>query len=350
MNKRVLLAAGAVVVLGGGSLAFVLWRAASERAAQVEQLVAAVASELAVDQPDLDDLRTLLRQVRTAAETDPRAEFALAEAELLVALGRAKEAWSRIEILATAPGAVDQTITVGARVAAAAHAATGVDSIGRQALALADDSARRGGDRDAAFLAWQMALRIGDADAFVARTNAAFGTDAEGVGARTIRATARVLGELLATRLGFDLGGMGGVAAAGPLKEVLAKAPKTERRSLEELLADWKLAPPELEIAVAATVFDELGAVGVNASDLSEVERLLRVVVSRAESALAALPSSSDARSVTVIAYAGLRQTVGLGADDVTRLRGHLRWLFENASPAHAARPVWVALQEALGS
>lgn len=351
-NRRVLAAAITVAVLGGGSVAFVMWRSTAEREERVQTLVDAVASELALEKPEPADLRDLLRDVRARNETDPHTALRLAEAELLVALGRQGEAWNVLAPLVLAPGVSSEITRVGARVASAYHAISGDPAIGRHALAFASDHAVGHGDgseADAAYfraLAWQSAFRLGDATAWAEATSAALVESASGADVRAIRLLARPLAGLLAARLGVDLSSASD-AQASALGSIVRDAPASARRAVEDAMDAWPASRAELDLALAAMTIEELGAVGGANAD-AEVERQLRGALERCELALAAQPSSCDARHVAVIAYAGLRQAYGLRDDDLTRLRGHLRWLMGNAPQSHAARPVWQQLEAAL--
>ncbi|MCC6783472.1 MAG: hypothetical protein IT457_11585 [Planctomycetes bacterium] len=346
-SKRVLAAIAVVVVLGGGSAAFVVWRAAQEREQRADGLLASVASELALERPEVEDLRRLLREVRELDEADPRPGLKLAGAELLVALGRQGEGWESIADLVTVPGALDAHVRVGARVAAACHAVSGEVAVGRQALALA--ASVEGSDDELApyrALAWQLAFRLGEIDEWLARTREALDGSVNHAAARGIRALAKPLGVLFAARVGLDVAApLGEVQVA--LAKLLGEVPASTRATLETAADAWPGSRAEFELAFAAALLDEVGALDPSAPS-GDTERALRAALERAELALASQPSSCDARHVAVIAYAGLRQAFGLRDDDVTRARGHLRWLLQNAPDSHLARPIWQQLQAVL--
>ncbi|MFO1051861.1 MAG: hypothetical protein U1F36_06570 [Planctomycetota bacterium] len=349
MKKRVLAAVAVVVVLGGGSVAFVIWRSAHEKSEQVRALLGEVRDELASPTSTTEDRRGLLKRLVALQEENKDVALVMAEGEVLVSLGRAQEGWKTVEPSVTAAGASAEAVAIGARVAAATYAATGDATLGRQALALATESERGAGGAAAGFLAWQLAFRVGDVDAWSRRSLDVVQAGAGEGDARVIVECGRVLAELLASRTGFDtsLPDHGGLR--GPLAEVIDKAPKATAHQLEQLALSRGGTCPELEIAIAMATLDGLGQVGAAVSDANETERSLRSALDRVESAVRAVPSSLEARHIAVIALAGLRQVSGLSAEDTTRLRAYLRWLLENGPTAHGARPVWEAIQRSLG-
>ncbi|MBI5853143.1 MAG: hypothetical protein HZB39_19200 [Planctomycetes bacterium] len=157
---------------------------------------------------------------------------------------------------------------------------------------------------------------------------------------------AAITSAVLAARLGLDLG-TASDAQASALAAIVRDAPASARRAVEDAMDAWPASRAELDLALAAMTIEELGAVGGANAD-AEGERQLRSALERCELALSVQPSSCDARHVAVIAYAGLRQAYGLRDDDLTRLRGHLRWLLGNAPQGHAGKGVWQQLEAAL--
>jgi hypothetical protein len=351
VNARLLSALAAVVLLGGGSVAFVLLRDAREREARIAGLVAEVDAELSGAQPpDAELLRNLLQRLRPAVEqtADPRLE--IAEGRLLLALGRTQQAWESIRPLATAPGAEASALELGSRVLARIHAETGEDPIGRQALAMANEHARQVGSAESLRLAWQLAYRVGEAERFAALSEeiVADGREPED---ELVRATARVLGGFLADRLGVDRTavrpGAAGVAGDLAVVEGLAgEAPTVE--ALDELLLRFAEPPPEIEIVAVTRLLEEFGALEGDAARSGRAENLLRDARRRIDTVLARTPTNVDARHLAVVAGIGMQQSFGLDEDAARSYRGHLQWLVTSAPPRHAQRALWQALLDQL--
>lgn len=342
MNSRLWIAIGAVALLGGGSIGFVIWRGHAEAAAATAAVLEDARSELAQEQPSIDDLRRVLGAVRDRQEVDPNSDLVLAEAELLAATGRQREGFDRVEPLATAVGASTETLRVGAVVARAAHASTGTEAIGRQALAFGIDWEAAAGGAEASALVWQMAFRLGAVEEFAQRALPAFDPAASGRANVLLRLCSKPLAELLAARLGLEPSASTR-ALEGPLGDVIAKGKAPTLRELADAAADWRVVPAELSLVTALVGLDSAAADGV------DVPLRARECLSHCDQALAAFPASVEARHIAVIAYAAHRQAAGLDAEDVRRLRGYLTWLNANGPVDHRARGLWQSALSELG-
>ncbi|MGE0143255.1 MAG: hypothetical protein AB7I19_06530 [Planctomycetota bacterium] len=342
MNSRIWIAVGAIVLLGGGSIGFVIWRGQAQAAEATAAVLEDARSELAQEQPSIEDLRRVLEVVRDRQKVDPSSDLVLAEAELLAATGRQRDGFERVEPLATAVGASAETLRVGAVVARAAHAATGTEAIGRQALAFGIDWEAAGGGTEASALVWQMAFRLGAVEEFAQRALVAFEPAASGRANVLMRSCSRPLAELLAARLGLEPS-TSARTLDGPLGEVIAKGTVPTLRELADAAADWRVVPAELSLVTALVGLESAS------TDGADVALRARECLSHCDQALAAFPASVEARHIAVIAFAAHRQAGGLDAEDVRRLRGYLSWLSANGPKEHRSRGLWQSALSELG-
>ncbi len=142
-HGRIWAATAAIVVLGGGSIGFLVWRSATQRADQRARLIATVDAELRSG--SRDGLPALLRRVQEARKTDGDPALVLAEGRLLLGLGREQQAWDAVEIAVTSPGASPEARLLGARILERVAAMTGDRKACDQARGLAEQHVARDG-------------------------------------------------------------------------------------------------------------------------------------------------------------------------------------------------------------
>ena len=353
MTANLWVGVGAVVLLGGGMVAFTQFRAAAERDAEVAGLVAEVASQVGpVFEPAADfdpDLgRGVLRQLRRVRESNDVADLALAESQLLLALGQAREAWDVVRPLATEPGAEAMPQAVGAVVAARLGAESGDEGLIGQAQSFARRYADETGEAQARVLEWQLAFRAGDPEGMAAAGESLVAS--AGVGADLVAALSGPLGELLGQRLGVDVSAGGGSPVQAALARVVAQGTgRPTIRDLDELAARFVVVPPELELVAARRSLEAFGDLPQEGRRGGEAENLLRDALRRIELALASVPSSADARAVAVLAHLFMSESFGLDPDAASRFRGHLSWLLASGPKTHVQRPVWEQLARDAG-
>jgi hypothetical protein len=353
MSANLWVGVGAVVLLGGGMLAFTQFRAAAEREAEIAGLVSEVEDQVgALFEPatdfDPDQGRTVLRSLRRARDAEDHVELALSEARLLLALGQVRDAWGIVRPFAIEPGSALEPQAIGAVVAARLGAESGDVGLLGQAGALARRYADGTGSEPARILAWQLAFRVGNPEEM-----AAAGEDllaAGGSGSVLVQAIASPLGELLAQRLGVDTAAGAGGSVAEAISRVIAQGSgRSTVRELDELSARFHEAPSELELVAARRALEAFGELAAANQRGGEAENLLRDALRRVELSLRAVPSSADARAVAVLAHLFMRESFGLDPDAVARFRGHLDWLLASGPKTHLQRPVWEQLARDVG-
>jgi hypothetical protein len=348
MSTNVWVGVFAVVLLGGGMVAFTQFRASSEREAEVAGVLAEVEDQVGFvlspsDAFDSEQGRVVLRSLRRVRASQDDRRLGLAEARLLLALGQVRDAWEIVRPLATEPGADVESQAVGAAVAARLGAETGDVGMLGQAAAMARRYADGMGDEAARVLAWQLAFRAGDAEGMVAAAESLLA--AGGKGSALVEGLSVGLGEVLAQRLGIDPAALGGGAVETALSRITAQGKRAlSLRELDELASRFQVAPPELELIAARRALEAFGELGPQDRRGGEAENLLRDAVRRVNLALAAVPSSADARAVAVLALLFTRESFGLDADASARFRGHLEWLLSSGPKTHVQRPVWEQL------
>lgn len=351
MSSRLIGALIAILVLGGGSIAFIVLRAQSERADRVADVLRAVDAELASSH-DPESLRLVLRQIRNVRAEDPDTALRIAEARVLLELGRTQEAWDSVRPLATAPGAADDALRVGALVLTRLHAESGDVATARQALAMADEHARRTGSSASRFLAWQLAYRAGDIGAFAALSTEIVDSEEQPF-ADAVRAAVGPMAGALADRIGLDRDELKSTAEgdAGSLATAMALAeePPARAAEIDDLDARFEGGVPELEVVAATRVLEEYGAMSPEEARGARAESLLRDALRRINVVLDRYPASVEARHVAVVALIGLRQSFDLDDEQLVRYRGHLEWLVRNAPETHVQRPLWRRLLSDLG-
>ncbi|MEY2982299.1 MAG: hypothetical protein RL562_2526 [Planctomycetota bacterium] len=353
MSTNVWIGVFAVVLLGGGMVAFTQFRAEAAREAEVAGVLAEVADQVGLvlspsESFDPEQGRVVLRSLRRVRDVQDDRRLGLAEAQLLLALGQVRDAWDLVRPLATEPGADVESQAVGASVAARLGAETGDVGLLGQAAAMARRYAEGMGDGNARILTWQLAFRVGDAEAMVAAGDALL--EAGGSGAALVTGLSSGLAEVLAQRLGLDPA----AADSGPVQVALGRLGAQGKgrpsvRELDELAARFPAAPPELELVAARRALEEFGELAPADRRGGEAENLLRDAVRRIEQALLAVPSSADARAVAVLALLFTRESFGLDPTDAARFQGHLEWLLANGPKTHVQRAVWEQLARDVG-
>jgi len=255
ISGRMLGAIAAIVVLGGGGVAFVVLRAAAEAGQARADLIRAVDVELGTNVPDRDELGRLVKELKRAIDADPHAELIRALARVQRALGRAAEAWATIEAAATQPGSPPEDVLVGAQVLADLHAETGELARGQQARGLARTAFELDGRPGSAFLAWQCAYRTDDVEAWI-ELDEALARQPDSLEARTARVLGHHLALCMVERLGIEGGveELQSIAAGGSsarLQQLCRFVLDTRNRadeltfeSLDALDREWGKAPP----------------------------------------------------------------------------------------------------------
>lgn len=346
--KRIAIGVGAVLLLGGGSVAFVLLRDRAARAERLATVLRDVDAELAAEH-DPESARLALKRVRDLRAEDDAPALSVAESRLLLALGRAQEAWDVLRTTALAPGASAAAIGAAAEVLARLHAMSGDEKVGAQALAMAEDHHRRTGSSASRMLAWQLAHRVGDLDAWIVLSQAIAAAEEPPFEA-AVRATAPVLAGMLANRLGIaDPAAAAADSPGARLTAVAALATDgpVSVAGLDRIHGAFPEPVPELELVAVFRLLDDYAA-AAEAERSTTGDELLRDALRRSRQLLDMTPASVEARHVAVVALLALQRSGGLDDDQRSRLTGHLQWLLRNAPVGHTQRPLWQTLIDQL--
>lgn len=340
MNTRIWIAILSIVVLGGGSVAYVLWRSADEASTQRAKVLRAAENEL--DELDIDREGVLeaLKDVEAMLDSDvgrDNPELIGARARLQLALGRADQAWETIGTIAQTPGAAGADLWIGARTAARLHAESGDSDWGTKALGLSRLAFEASGDPAAAFLGWQIAYRTDAIEAWLELDREILSQHADSLEAETVQALRHFLSLHIAARQGVaadrqKLKERADAGAASPLGRlcsfVLDSAEASEAVDeplLTQLQRRWGNAPAELMVVVARAEI-------ARAEQEKEPDRLAGAVDILQE-VLASTPTHVEARDLIAIAHYGLHQKPQEAA--------HLRWLLEHAPESDLRRERW---------
>lgn len=342
MSPRILGAVLAIVLLGGGSVAFVMWRAGS---AEDETRTALLAeAELELGRPDAQraDLTRLLSRVDagTAATERPHPDLVRMKARIQLALGRAAKAWETIGPVATTPGARPEDVWVAARVAARRYAESASERLGRQALGLARDAAQAMQSPEAAFLAWQVAYRLDAGQDWVELSRDLLAAHPGSLEADTVDALRHFLALHMLQRRGVALdipaleklrddarASADDRALSGEALDTMEAFKAVDVALVRSLENRWGIhsTPPELLVLVAR---GEL-ARGEQAQDRGRIGEAVDIL----RGVLEDVPTFIEARHLLALAHYGLGETESQ--------RAHLRWLLEHAPKDDVRRTLW---------
>lgn len=305
--RRPLLIAVVLALLAGGAFVFLEVRAAAERAAAVDQLLADVDRALEVADADAvrDELSRLYARLSELGPADPRVAIAMARID--VRRGRHHLAMQHLEPL-----------MIGNPPLPALRAATrawldlplhgGRDRVERrgywrQALSFAERAHERSGEPADLFGAWQAAVRLGEKDEIARLVEALVERHQRSLEARTAKAL-------------YDLEDFS--ADPGPL---------------EAIAAEWYDPPIELELARAIL---RLGR--------EEVHDAVR----RLDELLAAAPNLVEVRASAAAAHHEAAEGLPAGPQRTrhTAMRDEqLAWLADNAAPDDRRRDLWARMR-----
>lgn len=339
MNSRLITAVISIVVLGGGVVGFLVYRAGTQVDDRRAKVMRSATAEIESDPVDHDSARRALAQVDELLATEPHPELVRAKARLQLILGRAAAAWETIGNVAAGPSGTIDDRWVAALVAARLHAEVGERRTGIQALEFALECADAWGNVESTFLAWQLAYRVDDFDRWVELTKVLRGSFPEMLEAQTATAIEHFLATHIAQRKGIEVTRENLERVAGQAADSVSKrlaqhvldtagaAGELTSAVAERLFRQWgSSSPPEFLVIRARASIGRAGQPGGGQSDLAAAAEEL-------EQVLAQFPTFVEARHLMSLAQYGLLQ--------IDQQNAHLRWLVENASPDDVRQRSW---------
>ncbi len=339
MSPRVLGAVVAIVVLGGGIIGYLMFRASGEAEARVSKVLRAVDAELNADEIDRDSLSDVLKDVERLQVESPSPALTRAEALIQLALGRTSAAWETISFAATSPEGSPEDRWAGARIAARLHAEGGESHVGSQAMSLCRESAQDSMAPEVLFLLWQVAYRTDSVEDWLDAYASMKADGEDSLEARTAERIGYFLAFHIADRIGIEgdaarLDELASDENAEPAVRLLcafirdnAEASKSvTEQELLKLDMQWGESPPELAVLLARAQLSKASAEDGRPDELHAAVEILKNV-------LEVFPTFVEARHLIAVAHYGLHEA--------TLQKAHLRWLVENAPETDTRRASW---------
>lgn len=287
-NPRALVGVLALVIFAGGAAFYFSPNTATGLDAAGLSLLQRVEVERGREPPDTAACRALLLALLKHPESKTQADLIRGQSWLNLLLGRTDKAWDLVEpSLEIRDLPADQIL--GAQILKRRHADSGAVDQAHRAATLAEEHFAATGAVSSLFLAWQMALRAGDAEA--------------------------------TKRLAGDFATAGPASPEARLVAALQGFPrqvKATRATLEGLIGSFAVIPEELELGLAWLELANEKTVG---DGLERVERVLKN-----------FPSSITGRLIGAAAASALK--------DWDRAGPWLAWLLEK-HPHHQDAAIW---------
>ncbi|MCA8957268.1 MAG: hypothetical protein KDC87_14425 [Planctomycetes bacterium] len=285
MGRSLWIAAPVVVVAAAGAVYYFTQGRTPVLDAAGQELVRQAEAACAVATPDPGACRRVLTAIEAHPQHRDFDPLIRSRARLQLALGDAigaeDTAGSLLDVRATAAD-----MWLGARIHARRHAETGLDVHGERGSEWAELYYNATGDVPALFLAWQLAIRVDNADSLARAATLAKRLESHG---------ATVQARIVACLPAYP-------------REV----PSDRKKELQALLEEASPVPAELALANAWLEINDPERRGIG--------------LKRAEDVLRELPSSRTARMLVCIACLGLKQW--------DKAREQAEWLVKQ-SPRH---------------
>ncbi len=340
MNRSLIAAILAVIVLGGGAVGFYLYRDTAASQARVEKLAAEVTVELAVEKVDRSSVTALLKRVRRAmdeTEGEPAIEYIRARSRLEFALDRFTDAWETIADTALAPGAEAEDLLLGSlaqmRLFETKGKAGGPEALG---LSVAHYQATK--LPSSLFRAWQLAYRSAAIDSWLEFQADLVGKFAEEPEGEFAQSAAYDIGLLMARGLGVaddEIEKVAGESGDDAVQRLCASIVKHQvsgkalrAGGLIQQARAWDEIPPEMNLLIATKMV----------SEGKPTEEDFHNALDRVRRVLERDPTNVDARHAVAILH--------LKVGDKAECASHIKWLEAKASSVDSRRLMWGRLLE----
>ena len=295
MNNLTVVAVLLLVVAGGGAWLFLSGGGAAGLDAAGQAILTQTAEQQAADDVDKDACRDLLKAIGKHPAKGTNSELNRCEAWLQLALGRSRRALEALEGNLTASDAAPEDQLLAAEILALRFSETGDTELGHRGATFAEDHYGSTGAKESLFRAWQLRLRMDDADRHKAHAK-----------------------DLQASFAGTPEARLSKVLANYPRLKEEASGAREELTNLEKEFAE---IPLELDLALALFEIESQDTVG------SAVARIDRVLL--------AFPSSLPGKTFKAIGLLQQRKYANAKRVVESMLRRH---------PKHWRVQMWQAL------